>query len=611
MSTIRALSRVLSPISGESLTSYIDRLAAHHKVSLRVMLKFVGITDDELGHRLGQRLNGYGVLLDERRQRDFSIATGLPQAVVAKMLFSTYDGIAIDLSNVTLDVPSSLRICAATEWAYFSGSHVCPHCIRDDHGAWQLAWKLPWSFCCVRHKCYLVSHCPACMRRLGQGQHDRSLEPKWSRNVPWPGHCYSPQRKGVGATGRRALPCSYDLSSLPSTEASSSALRVQEKLNQYLSGENAAIFNSQISALEYFRELRSLCALILYCAEVDDLGQLSTPEENAFQAFVEKRSHAIAINKQSKSGKAGGTKVARTYLQKPELMAVITRLASDILEATNGPSLAATLRPLAARYATRAPKERWAYLKSFRFSDRLVPLIAESFTNKSFDRAIGHRSGTTDQTMVELEPKHVPQLLWSDIFEKDFKIFFPSARELNARRFCSLALLKLCSGYTWPQSALQLDLPIENSISLATERMRLLRHKDNAEDAFGQALTKLAENLSKEPNKVNYAERRYLFSSLKEIPTEHWIGICRAAGVNLHRSQWRQTYAAVWLWATLTEGDWRIAPGLEGKSMDTARSTYPRLLKTLIPIIAPYLIAYGTELIEEYKRDKKTIGNQT
>ena len=80
MSMIRALTRVLVPVSGESLVSYIDRLAAHHKVSLRVMLKFVGITDDEFGHRFGQRLNGYGILLDERRQQDLSLSDFLCEA---------------------------------------------------------------------------------------------------------------------------------------------------------------------------------------------------------------------------------------------------------------------------------------------------------------------------------------------------------------------------------------------------------------------------------------------------------------------------------------------------------------------------------------------------
>jgi len=180
MSQVRALTRLLVPMQGEAFTSYIDRLAAFHKVDLVVMLRCLGIIEEERH----QRVNGFGILLDEDRIQKFSMATQLPCHVVSGMLLSSYDGIAIDLTGVPPNAPDLLRRRAISEWAYFNGSHACPHCLQTDEGAWQIAWKLPWSFACVKHQCYLVPRCPSCKRRLASGRRDRTLTPLFVRRVP-------------------------------------------------------------------------------------------------------------------------------------------------------------------------------------------------------------------------------------------------------------------------------------------------------------------------------------------------------------------------------------------------------------------------------------------
>lgn len=47
MSKIRGLTRLLAPVSGETLASYIDRLAARHDVTRLVMLRWLGLIEDE------------------------------------------------------------------------------------------------------------------------------------------------------------------------------------------------------------------------------------------------------------------------------------------------------------------------------------------------------------------------------------------------------------------------------------------------------------------------------------------------------------------------------------------------------------------------------------
>jgi hypothetical protein len=39
---------------------------------------------------------------------------------------------------------------------------VCPECIRESDGRWQLSWRLGWSFACVQHNRLLADACPTC-----------------------------------------------------------------------------------------------------------------------------------------------------------------------------------------------------------------------------------------------------------------------------------------------------------------------------------------------------------------------------------------------------------------------------------------------------------------
>jgi hypothetical protein len=597
MLAVRALTRLLVPIPGESFTSYIYRLAARHKVDLLVMLKYVGMIDDERY----QQITGYGIVLDEKRLQRFSVATQISESIVRKMLLASYNGIAVDFTGVSPGVPDTLRHCAASEWAYFSGSHACPHCIREDEGAWQLAWKLPWSFACVKHKCYLVPRCPACERRFESGRHDQSLSPLFARQVPKPGHCGNPRPDGMGRFGRNSLPCGHDLASIPTTVASLTTLRLQQRLNECLTGAVPTILGRQVRALQYFYDLRSLCAFILYCAELDDLGHLPTPEVVAFSAFSVERDRIFAARQESPTPRNGEQmRLVFARQESPELMAAVVRLATTILAATDPPSIALLLRPLTERLIIKT-RQRWAVTKYFAFSDRLAPIIEENVALRStFDRAIGRKAVYSRAVPLAFEPRHVPQLLWKDNFARRFEEYFPGVRELSARHFCAVSLVKLCGDFTWVQSAAHLGLPVEAAIGMANRCISVLE-ETGREEAFGKALREVATSLSKDVNKVDYGARRYALSTLTHIPVAPWLNICRAANINPGRLGRRNKFAAVWLWADLTGGDWRLAPGMEGENAESVRNIFHALDRTILPKLMPHLRAYGTLLLENPK----------
>ena len=594
MKVTRALTRLIVPVPGEALTSYIDRLAAMHKVDRLVMLQAVGMIENERY----ERMTGYGVLLDDERLERFSTATRLSRSVVVNMLLASYKGVAINLSGVNANAPDTLRRAAISEWAYFTGSHACPHCIREDQGAWQLAWKLPWSFACVKHKCYLVPYCPCCRRRLASGRRDRTLSPLFVRQVPKPGHCSNPQPDGTGRMGRSSRPCDHDLTGVPTIAACAATLCVQELLNECMSGTAPRSAGSQVSALEYFCDLRSLCAFILYCSELDDFGHLPSPEALAFRAFANERDH-IFFTRQESATPRNGQRMRLVYARQesPELMAAVSYLATTILAAADAPSIGRLLFPLTERFIVRT-RHRWAATRYFGFSSRLATVIEENIALRStFDRSIGRHAVASREIPFSFESRHVPQLLWKDDFQQDFEIFFPAVYEHSARRFCAVALVKLCGNFTWAQSASELNLPTGAALKMASHCISILE-ETGTKAAFAENLRKVAMRLSKETNKIDYNARRNALSTLINIPKEHWNDICRAEDI-YPGSGSRNRCATVWLWAELTGGDWRLAPGVEEKNSESFRDARRVLGKTIIPKLAPRLRLYGETLLQE------------
>jgi hypothetical protein len=381
----------------------------------------------------------------------------------------------------------------------------------------------------------------------------------------------------MGRLGRFSEPCGHDLTSIPTVIASTEDLQNQMLLNDRLSGQLPVIPNRQLTAQQYFHDLRSLCAFILYCAEIGDLGYLSTPEVNAFAEFTKKRDRIlVARNESSTPRNSERMRLVWARQESPELMGAIVGLAIEILESSNDLVTSALLHPLSKRLIEKT-KDRWQVIKFFSFSDRLASLIEKNTALSShFDRAIGYRAAISREMPFAFEPQHVPQLLWKSDFDQRFKAFFPRVQEISARRFCAMALVKLCGQHTWGQAAVELKLPVGAGIKMANQCITILGTTGLKEE-FGQALHDTAVALSKKPYKVDYRRRREMFSTFSDIPTEIWSRICHSAGISAGQPGRRSRYAAVWLWTELTGGDWRLAPGLAGENTESARTVYNKL----------------------------------
>lgn len=594
MSVIRPLARVPPLLLGESFVSYVERLAAMHQVDLLVMLKAVGLITNERY----ETINGYGVVLSETQLERFSIATKMKREQVSAMLLSSYDGTALNMSGVTSGDAGALRKLALAEWAFFSGTHVCPHCVRENFGAWQLAWKLPWSFACVKHKCYLVGYCPGCDRRFNGGRRDRRLSPVFVRHVPTLGRCNNPRLPGESSIGKAAKSCGHLITDIPIQTAGRSTLAAQKQINRVLAGISQTTLGISASPREFIQDLRSLCALVLYCAEASDLAPLAEFEYQHFSSFADRRDAVHAERSESAlPRKSGRVRVFIGPQEDPGLMAAVIGYALKILELPDQESAGELLRPIAERAIARTSKARWTIMNSFRFSERLSPAFQLSLAHRStFDRTVGNRSLLAKGSQYTFESRHVPQLIWEADFDAKFSKFFPDMGKSYARRFCAMSLVKLCGDYTWGDTAILLGLPERAAIKLANKCVGLLA-EERTKRKFSHSLHTVAKRLSAAENKIDYGRRREFFAELDDIQRERWLEICHKAGITPGQPGRRSKYAATWLWSYLTDGDWTLAPALHGEDTTNGREVFRTMMKGVLLDCRNALIDYGVSLL--------------
>ncbi len=236
------------PLSGESFASYADRLAHDTNAPLLALLRATGLIDEEHEKAIGP---GYSIVLAPERLALLASALELPEERVARLFLGNYHGVAVDFTGLDPDDRKSISKVALREWAYFSGSHVCPGCLADSGGAWQLKWKLPWSFACVRHKVLLADTCPQCERRIGMARQDGSSRPRFVSRIPQPGYCANAQPPGIAAIGRAAIPCGQPLTEITAESLSRHPrlLVAQDALDRALEASSASLEGEAVATL--------------------------------------------------------------------------------------------------------------------------------------------------------------------------------------------------------------------------------------------------------------------------------------------------------------------------------------------------------------------------
>lgn len=184
--TDRRLALCPVPVAGESLLSWLDRVADCFEVTRDAAAIATGLLEPAA---FRQHWGTVPALLPKHVIARMSARTGLPPHTIGDMTVAAY--------------PLLRQHCDAAGrppwWFDATSSGSCPECMRESDDIWLTDWRLAFVAGCSRHRCYLVHRCE-CGRALHghlggrvarsrctgalKGSTDGSTCGRWMRDLP-------------------------------------------------------------------------------------------------------------------------------------------------------------------------------------------------------------------------------------------------------------------------------------------------------------------------------------------------------------------------------------------------------------------------------------------
>ncbi|MFF7041969.1 TniQ family protein [Streptomyces massasporeus] len=211
--------RVVQPIPGESLTSWVGELAREQDFEMKPLLRELHL--DRLGG-----LTAAETRLSDPVVRQMEKLTGIDAERLHAMTFARYAGNALPHLPLLASDGVAVQQWNKGAWLHRSRARWCPKCLRSGSSSrWLLRWKLPWSFACVDHAVYMVTECQSCWDTV-DFRHD----------APPPRNCDNMTDEGEWTYDLRE-PCGHPLNMCqPVPVSDASVLALQERINSWLDG---------------------------------------------------------------------------------------------------------------------------------------------------------------------------------------------------------------------------------------------------------------------------------------------------------------------------------------------------------------------------------------
>ncbi len=610
----RRLSFRLVPEYEESFDSYIARMAFTTKVSVEQILKITGLLPPDSVKRSPYWL---GITLTGLELEAFLYVTRLSESDVGPMLLASAGGRIIN-SNIFSETFTrySRHAMFMKTWISLSYSKVCPKCILDNNGAWKLKWNYPWSLYCIEHKMPLITRCPRCRKLIGA-----------TRRLP--GHnlsalgpidhltCCDNTLAETYVRGQRpvSLCCLPFAEMFPSQlSPDSHQLALQREIDKALDGEQMTVGGIEVSSVEYFEDLFSLCKLSLFGI---DLVQLLSEAEKTGSAYGRTELENLDLTRESRLKGASRRSLHFLTVVLPFILPrVVETLSMQTLE-----DFCEKVRPILMGNLARHNQETsslWRTINVEDTSDRLKYCLLKAIkthVDQSFNssEAMGTRLEQIfykipESRRINISAEQIPQFLWDDEFDKYFlEIFSPTTylRRLYQRLFCSISLLRFVSGITWVQAAGELQIE-EADVRKAYRESYFLR-KDNKHELFEEQLRCLASNYSKTVVKISNLGKANLFASFDKIPVDHLRNLYTLADINFAGSDSANVISAAWIWSFLTGQALENAPAYE---KDIFKLYFRRWYWKTLPKLRPLLIRYSEIVVLQYTLDLTQEENQ-
>ena len=305
----------------------------------------------------------------------------------------------------------------------------------------------------------LADTCPVCGERSASGTRS---SPRRASHQPLLTRC-----EGSGDGGQQ---CGADLSSAFAASLAEwpTLVAAQEFINRALGGGLCAVGGERVAALDYFRDLRSIAALLLRAAELPDLSPLPNVVADRFAEHVE---HRDAIARSQLSRRADGRRVdrvLRSYSRTPAsaaLMAAVATTAVEIADSPTARDIGERLRPLLECARGQQRTRPQTVIRDLGLSSRLADTVGMT------DRSPRRIAGALDEAVVSsrepLTDGMIPQLFWLSLYESEFESMLPRVDRDFGRRFCSMAMIRMLQPRPWKDAAAVLELPIRRAVALA------------------------------------------------------------------------------------------------------------------------------------------------
>ncbi|MFD8010483.1 TniQ family protein [Streptomyces sp. NPDC058955] len=563
---------MLLPEEGESLGSWVDRVAADHMVPPGVIGRLLGL---QARPYLRAKFHPvfYGIVPTPMTLAHIGQATGISANRIAAMHLSRYSGTALDLSGIDMTDERTVSVIARHGWAMLSASRACPPCLAESGGVWQLAWRLGAVAVCPVHRVRLVEVCPRCGIRLRQGlrRGPRYLSTR-SRT--------DPVRCDNSNAGTR---CPQDVRDLPAEPVAPELAAWQSRILHVAEGGAAHIGGETVGGWEWFTALSSLAAVIRFAAPVcPAVDTLPVPE-------TARRELATATVNRSAGGFASRL---RTMPPTVDLTLAVLAAAAPVLSAADPDALRSALDPWVKAAVARRREVDHNPLRGLPLPGPLA---------QAYDQAIGPMSrvaGVTRTTAPRLAlPFHrIPQLLDAEDYASLIAPHLPGAARASGRRLASMAVARLAGADTWAAAARVLEMPAGRAARASDVVVRCIGDAH----AFWQAVAEAGRRLeSREP--ADYARRRRILADLDEIPHAVLYAVCWPRGHPVTTRLRRN--AAIWLWTHLTGGHAREAPAYradERASRASMVDSWRLFRRNVRPFLTDALIAYGNDLLAQH-----------
>ncbi|MDP9352235.1 MAG: TniQ family protein [Chloroflexota bacterium] len=585
----------------ESFVGYADRLAFHLEIPLSTLLRHIGVMKEGTQAVLP---GGYGVFLSPQLLRRFADATRLPEETVAGMLLMRYDGMCVDFSGIDVSDTRSMRHPSNRFWAYLAGTHACPLCLagctdKETRGVWDLSWKLPWSFACVKHRVLLLDRCPACDTRLRTGTPSNRGKPASMSHVLDPALCANSKPRQQRVQGHDG-PCGHPLTEVvtPSLARWPGVLEAQEYLQRLLDGSAVPIVAGEVvPTLEYFNTLRTLSSLLLAYCTAEDLREAPTFALNSF----ERRRGAYLGGRRAKP--------AYAFHKPPEdtvMLCAIVPAAVGLTRVGSVDALAHALDPIVRRTLAEGVQFSTVLRMLAASNKHLVAafdIISTGRMNPATVLLRQNDNRISDSVRQRgFSPDYVPQLLWEDTYSELFADLFDHKSRYYARRVCSMSTVRLLGPPSWPKAAELLELPVPRSSEIAKELVGNLRRSDEENlETFAERIDEVARRMTEtsEAERVNYRQRRRALEHLEVVPYAEWKRICQEVGIGPGKDGVRNRCAAAWIWCRLAGGDRWLSPAISVNDDNTIRVHYQRFEKECAGELERLLTEYGHALLRE------------